>query len=172
MRIILPILAAVVLVLLVGIPALRRLLASDETLIRWRIAEAIADFDEGRVRAVEVLAPDFVDETSGVDRDAIRAAIAYATMQRRTSDGEFGYRLEVPGGDAAIAVTVAEGGGKAGGSGGGKASATLPLRLFDLRRTPPDPVWELRVEGDLQHGADGWQLTRVRHTTVAGARPR
>ncbi|HLU39830.1 MAG TPA: hypothetical protein VK081_10610, partial [Planctomycetota bacterium] len=128
---------------ILAVPALRRRLASDEAKVRWRIADAIADFNAGNTRAADVLAHGFIDETSGMSRDDLRAAIAFAAFHRRGPGGRFGYRLES---DEPIVEVD-----------GDTARANLRLRLLDARREPGALVWECAVEGELRRGDDGWQ---------------
>jgi hypothetical protein len=151
--------ATVIAVGVLSVPVLRRWMASDEARIRWRIDDALADFNDGRVRAADALAPTFTDETSGLGREDVRGAIAFVVLRRPGPGGRFGYRLE-PAAEPELQV------------GEGTATVTLRLRLHDVRTDPPRLLWELEIEGELRRDDGDWQFTRSRHVTLAGDRPR
>ena len=143
---------------------LRRALASDETRIR-RLVEGLVDGfnDERAARALRGFARDFLDETSGADRELVHTAVVHLFFTRRDPETkEFTLRLEVPEDTLIIEVLTPDEAARANGV----------LRLFQRAAEREELLWEVSFQGQLAQIDDRWRFVRSTHETVGGTRPR
>lgn len=137
-------------------------LVSDETKIRWAIADAAEGFGEARMDPVlDVLARDFVDETSGFRREDVRAALASAFFSMKDPETKgFPHRCEIPDETLTIAVTKGE---------RDSAVVSLTCRIVDTTGGERRDAWSFDVEGRMEERDDGWCFTTLTHQTTAGS---
>lgn len=143
-------------------------LASDETKIRWAIQDAAEGFGEARMDPIlDVLARDFVEETSGFRREDLRAVLASAFFSEKDPKTKgFPYRLEIA--EDALAIQVEKGEPD-------RATATFPGVVVDVRGGQRREAWSFTVEGRLEEREDGWCFVTATHETTGGSsrlRPR
>jgi hypothetical protein len=140
---------------------LRRMLASDETRIRWMIDAMLEGFNDGRAGSVvDALASDFRDTTSGADRETVRQALVYLVMTYRDANHDFRLKGEMD----VVAIDVGdEEGGKTG-------RAEVIVRFFETSKLSGEPVWEVKVEILLVKPESGWRIRRTTHDTLRGRR--
>lgn len=135
--------------------------ASDETRIRRLLrAEAAAFNSASALSALTGFARDYRDETSGLDRPALQAALLWAFQNRRDGEGRFRLRVELPADALQVEVRDKE------------ASATFRLALWERNGDDEALEWELSVQARLEHGEYGWRIVSSRHETVQGKPPR
>jgi hypothetical protein len=136
-------------------------MAGDETKIRRLFAgEAAAFNDCAGLSILESFAPEWHDETLGVSRPELRGGLLWLFQNRRDAPSRrFLYRVELPD-DHPVEVA------------GDRATATLPLQLFEGLDEQQRVVWELRVQAELERRDGDWRVVRSRHETVRGAPPR
>jgi hypothetical protein len=141
-------------VLWIGGRALVHALASDETLIRWKLEDACDGFDRTRMSPIlDFLAPSFVDERSGAHRDDVRAYVAGLFFtEKDPKTRAFPYRAEIVPDTLAIEVDPST-----------KATAHLrcTIRVTDTREGGSRVAQEARLTGELAKSGDGWQLVRT-----------
>ena len=139
-----------------------RMLRSDETRIRQAIQDAAGGFGDARMDPIlDVLARDFVDETSGFRREDLRAALASAFFSEKDPETRgFPYRLEIA--DDALAIRVEKGEPD-------RATATFPGVVVDVRGGARREAWSFTVEGHLEEREDGWQFVTSTHETTGGS---
>lgn len=148
-------------VLVLGGRALLRALASDETKIRLALEEACEGFGSARMDPVlAFVARDFVDDTTGFEREDLRAALASAFFQEKDPATKgFPYRASAP--PESVAVTVQPD--------RGEATIRFLVRVVDVRGGGERTAWEFTVDGRMRRGDDGWQLVRSTHETRTGS---
>jgi hypothetical protein len=141
--------------------ALWRALASDQTKIRWLFAgEAAAFNDAAAFSVLESFASEYRDETLGLSRQSLRGAVLWTFQNRRDPASQrFLLRVAVPD-DFALALE------------GDRATATLPLTLFEGLDTRERTIWDGRATVELERRDGTWLVVRSRHETVRGALPR
>jgi hypothetical protein len=152
--------AAALMVAYFAVRAIRTALASDETRIRWLLADEAAAFNDcGMLSVLDHFAPEWQDETTGVSRQALKGGLLYVFQNRRDAKtGRFLYRIEV--GETDIDVQ------------GERATAKFPLVLHEGIDTAERAIWELKVTADLGKHDGSWRIDRSRHETVHGTAPR
>ena|ERR1051326_3597878 len=142
--------------------ALVHALVSDETSIRWKIEAACAGFDATRMNPIlDLLAPDYREETLGFSREDVRGAVAsifFSEKDPRTK--RFPYRIELVADDLAIDVEKPD---------AKRARVALHARVVDTRDGGARNAWEFRVNGTMEKYGDGWRLTSSTHETVTGS---
>ena len=139
---------------------------SDEERIRRRLQDHVTSFNGTELDCANDLHPDFIDRTTGLKRDRLRAAMLY--VFRRDYDlrkGGFVWRLEIP--DADVDVTEID-------TDAGSARAKFRVSLFRSEGTDPESLhWAIDVDATFERTErEGWQLRESRHETLHGARPR
>ena len=136
---------------------------SPEDLIRWRIEDAAEAFNDTRVGpCYELMAPDFVEESSGFARGDVKQALVAAFFGRVDPDtGAFLLHLAFE--DLAISVT--------GETAQATFTARLSERFFEGTDEKLRDAWVFRLEGDLTNGDGGWRFVRASFETVDGAIP-
>lgn len=139
-----------------------RALASDETKIRRAIQDAAEGFGAARMDPIlDVLAREFVDETSGFRREDLRAALASAFFSEKDPETKgFPYRLEIA--EDALEIRVEEGEPD-------RATATFPGVIVDVRGGARREAWSFTVEGRLEEREDGWCFVASTHETTGGS---
>jgi hypothetical protein len=152
--------AAILIAAFFAVRAIGRALASDETKIRWLLADEAAAFNDCSMLSVlDHFAPDWQDETTGVSRQALKGGLLYVFQNRRDPKTQrFLYRVEV--GETDIDVQ------------GERATAKFPLVLHEGIDAAEKPIWELKVTADLGKHEGSWRIDRSRHETVHGSAPR
>lgn len=141
--------------------AIRRALVSDETKIRWLVADMADGF--GRTRMDPILAGiarDFQDETSGADRDTLRQALAYLFFTAKDeATKRFPYRVEAGIARLEIDRGVPETPG---------ASCDVTARFYERHGEQENLAWEIEVSARLSRGEDGWRILRTSYETRSG----
>jgi len=148
--------------LYLGYGAVRRLLASEEVKIGWLLDEMADNFNRGRPRATtDGLTFDFVDETRGVSKDAIRGYLTQLYFRARDpKTKEFTYRVELPRSERTLELLGTP----------HHAKVQLTARFHERRGGEESLVWEVEIDADLLHSDPGWQIARTRHKTLRGRR--
>jgi hypothetical protein len=136
-------------------------LAGDETKIRWLFAGEAAAFNGcAGLSVLASFAPDYHDTTADVSRQMLHGGLLWLFQNRRDPQSRrFLYRVELQD-DHPVDVA------------GDRATATLPVRLYEGLDEQERLVWELRVHAELQKRDGAWWVERSRHETVQGAMPR
>lgn len=140
-------------------------LASDETRIRWVIEDMAEGFDGTRMDPIlRGLARDYLDESSGADRDTLRQALAYLffTAKEETTK-RFPYRVEVT--ISRIATTEEPDGKKT-------ASCEMTARFLERAGEEEELAWEVEGTAQLKEEEGDWRIRRTSHATRAGSRLR
>jgi len=137
-------------------------LASDETMIRWRIEEAVESFNETRLAGcLDLVSEDWSHEGSSADRELLKRYLIRLFFDARSpSTKEFRYAAELV--EPALAIDV---------TGDREAQVTLELRLRLVDREPSTVAWHVAVRGTLVRDERGWRLRRTSHRDLAGQRP-
>ncbi len=153
------VLAALLLALLAGRAVIRGM-ASEETKIRWLVQEEVESFNATSVSGcIDVLAPEYREITTGLDRSSLRGVLLYVFQKYRDQDSrEFLYSLAAP--DELLVVTLRN---------EVETEAEAEFKVVLSERGVP--VWAIRVQAELFRGEDGWRFVSSRHETVEGARP-
>jgi len=148
--------------LAVGVRFLVQTLASDETKIRWAIADAVEGFADARANPVlALLARDFRDQTSGFTREDIRGPLAAVFFQEKDPETKgFPYRLEIA--EEAIEIEVSKGEPDS-------ADVSFPGLIVDTRAGGRREAWSFRVEGRMEERDDGWCFVTTTHETLDGS---
>lgn len=150
------------LVLLVGIPRLRRALASDEQKIAWRIEDMAEGFNATRsARVLRGFAPDFRDE-GGFTREDVHQALVYLFFNEiDPKTKQFRMRVEIP--EERLSVEVTE---------EGRARVSLAARFWIRAGDREELYWDAVISGEMRDGEDGWQFERTHGVNHAGRRER
>ena len=144
-----PILLAVPLLVLCGWAACRALV-SEETRIRWLVADMAAAFDEGSAGGCSrKLADDFSTPRPAVTKDAVHAGLARFFLMHRGGGPK--YRVEVV---EPYEVEVLD----------DQAKLALVARFF----LGTDAQWEVAIRADLVTGPGGWKLRYAEWETMSG----
>jgi hypothetical protein len=156
--------ALAVIALFFGGRAIVRAFASDETKIRWQLDSMAEGFNETRNGAVLAgLAPDFLDETHGADRQLVRAALARLFFESKDPVTKaFPYRVELP--REALEIDV--------GSPANTATVELVARFFEKHAGEEQVRWEIAVSAELVERDGEWLVQRSEVRTVSGRMPR
>lgn len=134
-----------------GARAVRTALASEETRIAWLFADEAAAFNEGAVTSVLAnFAPDWRDETTGIAFEGLHRGLLGLFQNRRDGRTQrFLHRVAV--GELAVDLH------------GERATAVVPLILYQGLDADERAVWELRVTADLaSETATGASSARAR----------
>jgi hypothetical protein len=153
-------LAAVLVVAWFAGRALWFALASDDTRIRRLFAHEAAAFnDTATFSVLESFAPGYHDETLGVSLQVLRAGLVWAFQNRRDpASRRFLLRVALAD-DFPLAID------------GDRATATLPLTLFEGLDERERAVWEVSVTADLERRDGEWRVVRSKHETTSGSPP-
>lgn len=157
--------ALALLALFFGVRALVRALASDETKIRWLVEEMTEGFNDTRMNPIlSGLAQDFVDDSTGADKDHVRAGLAQIFLQRKDpATKRFPFRAQLP--EAEFPVAVQDGEPRL-------AEADFLLECEESKGEEWHSCWKAQVHAELVLAAGGWKIRRVRIDTREGRRPR
>jgi hypothetical protein len=141
--------------------ALVRALASDETKIRWLVEDMADGFDRTRMDPIlDGLAPDFVDQTSGANRQEVREALAYLFFNAKDERTKgFPYRVDVEIAQTTLARSE---------SGPPSAECRVNARFRDIRGGKETTAWEIAVTAHLERGDGGWRIRRSSYATKSG----
>ena len=157
--------AALLVVLGLGVRMLVRGLAAEETKIRWVIEEMVAGFDDGHAgNAISGLAESWRHEGRSVERDMIRGFVFAESMQNRESEtGAFRWDAELPEETWSVELGPEE------------RSATVRTEVrfaYLVRLQDGEPVWEprwhIRLEAELERLDGDWRVVRSRHEDLQG----
>lgn len=145
--------------------ALVRALVSDETKIRWLIEDMADGFNGTRMNPVlEGLAADYLDETSGADREMVRQALVHLFFTAKDETTKrFRYRVELSTPGVKIIETVPD---------LWKAECDIEARFFERHGKDETVAWQVQIAAKLERGQDGWRFTRTSYHTESGAMPR
>jgi hypothetical protein len=148
-----------------GVRALVRALASDDTRIRWLVADMADGFDDTRMNPIlSGLAQDFVDEGSGARKDDVRAGLAQLFLQRKDpKTKKFPYRARIEQEGFTVRVHSAE--SKSG-------EADFVLVLEESAGELWHVAWKAQVHAQLGEDSGDWFLRRTRVDTLEGQRLR
>lgn len=136
-------------------------MASDPTKIGWLLADEAAAFHGASVlHLVPGFAPDYHDDTTGLDQQSLRSAVLWLWQNKHDAEGHFAFSVDLPEGAGLIEVD------------GDTATAKFPLQLFDRVAADAAPVWEIDVEARLRRHGSEWQIVGSRHKTTGGKAPR
>ncbi len=143
-----------------GVRAIVRALASDETKIRWVLEDMADGFNSTRMsRVLGGLANDFLDETSGADRELVHAGLARIFFEEKDAETKrFLYRVEIPKEDVSIRVD------------GETANVDLAATFFEVHGAAEKLVWKARIHAAFAKTKDGWKIRRSENQTVEGGR--
>ncbi len=153
----LTVLLATVIVVL-GVRAIARSLASDETKIRWRIESMVEGYNTGDVGdAIGPLAKDWRHEDFPYDREAIRGGLIRESLQDRDREtGKLRRRVEL---DAdTLSIQTAD----------DTATLEVEASFQKLEGDEWTERWRARISGDLRNGENGWFLFASRHEDLVG----
>ncbi|MHC4512769.1 MAG: hypothetical protein ACYTGW_07430 [Planctomycetota bacterium] len=142
-----------------------RMLASDETRIRWLLEDTASSFNDTHLGGcLAAFAPDYQDKTiSGMGRAELTQALRYVFLRRvDPKTRQFLFRVRIPEQDVTIKVAAS----------GNTATAQLTLHLEAQRQDTWEPVWELRVTAGLGKVNGDWRIQRSSHETLSGRIPR
>jgi hypothetical protein len=136
-------------------------LASNETLIRWKLEDACEGFNDARMSPIlDFIARDFLDQSSGAHRDDVRAGAAAAFFtEKDPKTRAFPLRAHVV--PDTLAITIDEADKK-------QAQMRCTIRIVDTSGGGERVVWEFRLNGRLFDGDDGWQLVESRREDDKG----
>ena len=142
-----------------------RMLASDETRIRWLLDDAASSFNDTHLGGcLAAFAPDYRDKTiSGRGRAELAQPLRYvfvAGVDPKTR--HFLFRVRIPEQDVTVKVAAS----------GETAAAQFTLHLEAQRQDTWEPVWELRVTAGLGKAGGDWRIQESSHETVGGQMPR
>ena len=135
-----------------GVNVLRRVLASDQTHVRWVIEDMLEGFNRAEMGPIlRGIAPDFIDGATGVRREDLRGALIQSFFEDLDpSSREYLYRAELFPEELVIEI-----------EGDGRAAVALHVRFLDRRRGEEREFWDARIAGRMQRGDDGWQWVRT-----------
>jgi hypothetical protein len=137
--------------------ALYRALASDETKIRWMVADMVRGYDEGDVGdCIGAFAESWRHEGSEITRELLRGALIQTALERDPATKRQSSRVEIQA--ESLVVTVA----------GDKARLECEARFSRLRHGEWEPTWDLHAEAELEKGEHGWRIVQSRHRDLRG----
>jgi hypothetical protein len=147
--------------------ALVRLLASDETRIRWALEEMRDGFNDTELApVVDRLHPMFREEQSGADLDMVEQALI-AVFFGEIDPTTKSFALRVDGDFDAWTVEVAEQDLESGAS----ARASGDFAISRRKGEQETLLWRARASLELSlHDEEGWQVLRASVDTLEGAR--
>lgn len=134
---------------------------SDEERIRALFATEAARFNAGAaLRVLDSFAPDYRDETLDLDRQTLRGALLWVFQNRReAASGRLVYDVGL-GEDYPIEIE------------GERATASVPVQLYEGLDERRRLAWSLRVAATLERRDGTWTVVRSTHETLAGRAPR
>jgi hypothetical protein len=154
-KILLPLFALVALYL--GSGLVIRFFASDETRIRWLVAQMEEAYNAGRPGScVGPLAKDWRHEGSSIDREQLLGGLFQAARERDKETRQLRSKVEVD--EDAVQVSVD----------GERATLATEALFWRLRAGSWEESWRLRIEAELEDGDEGWEIVRSRHQDLAG----
>jgi len=136
--------------------------ASDDTRIRWLVADMLEGFNDSRAgRVVSGLSEDFSEDTVHVSREEIKGFLLQLFLTERDPETkEFRFKAEIS--DLQISVK---------GGDPPKASARLTATLLQKSGAQWASAWVVDVEAGLGKEDGDWKFFRSRHTSREGRRP-
>ena len=139
------------------------LFASDETRIHWVLQECANGFNNTRKsHCLSALAEDYRDET-GFNREQLGILLVKIFLtEKHPETHEFRYRVELPSDE--VEIEVQEGSPKT-------ANVSFLARFSKRRKHEFKPVWDVKIEGELEKTSAGWKIKRSRHRGIKGQSP-
>lgn len=144
--------------LLVAVFALRQVLASDQTRIRWRIESMMEGFNDTRLApAMQGIGADWRDRTRRVDRARLADGLRYLFFNEKDPETRgFPYRVELERDTLEIELQPQN-----------RAQVRFVARFSFLTQGRWEPTWRLRVSTTMhKHENLGWQLQESEHETL------
>jgi len=143
-----------------------RMLASDETRIRWLLDDAASSFNNTHLAGcLEGFHLDYHDTTTTpkLDRALLSAGLRVLFLRHvHPKTKKFQLRVRVPAEDLTIQID----------DGGEQAEARFTVDMEQQRQGAWQSEWQLRVTAQM-HKVDGdWRIQRSSHETTAGKPPR
>lgn len=137
---------------------------SDETRIRRALQNSADGFnDTQRSRCISVLGEGYRDETGGFTRDQLGQMLVYLFLKEKHPDmNTFRYHVELV--EDELEIEVLEGSPKT-------ASVSVLARFSKFDKGDFKPVWDVKVEGEMEKTSDGWKVMRSRYRSVSGKAP-
>jgi len=143
--------------LYLGVGLVVRLLASDETRIRWLVEQMEEGYNTGHPGScVGPLAKDWRHEGYGVDREMLLGGLFQTARDRDPKTRELRSRVTTDLESLAIAVD------------GDRATLTARATFEGLRGGAWQEVWRLEIEAELERRDEGWRIVRSRHHDLQG----
>ncbi|MEE9127824.1 MAG: hypothetical protein V3U11_11850 [Planctomycetota bacterium] len=142
-----------------------RMLASDETRIRWLLQDAAVSFNNMNLRGcVGAFDQDYREKTTGLGLLELKNALRVSFLQRVDPKTKaFLYRIRVP--EQGISVKV--------GDNGEQAEAQFTLYLEGRQHGAFETQWQIAVTAELHKADNGdWRIHSSSHETLDGQRPR
>lgn len=144
----------------------RRMLASDETRIRWLLEDAARSFNEAYLAGcLEAFDNRYQDTSStpALDRTMLAATLRYVFQLRvDLKTKAFLLRVRIPEEELTIQV----------GRSGEQAEARFRLDLEEQLEGAWQSAWQLQVTANLQEAGGDWRIRQSSHETAAGRPPR
>ena len=135
---------------------------SDDTRIRWLVADMLEGFNDSRAgTVVSGLSENFTEDTTHVSRDEIKVFLVQLFFtERDPRTKEFRFKAEISNLETRV-------------KGGDPPSATVRLTATLLEKSGAQwaSAWVVEVEGDLRKEDGDWQFFRARYKSREGRRP-
>jgi hypothetical protein len=143
-----------------------RMLASDETKIRWLLEDATESFNGTSVSGcVAGFHMDYKDKTDRlIDRGTLSQALLYMFMHKRDGKSDrFLYRVDLPA--ESLTILIEE---------DGEAVATFDLHLELQEQDDGErrEAWRIGATAWLRETDGDWLIHRSSHRTISGRQPR
>lgn len=138
--------------------AIAHALASDETEIRWIIADMDDSFDRAKMaRCLRSVAQDWAHENSpSIDREKLRGALLHALFNERNKEKRFTLRVDVPATNLVIEID------------GDEAVVRAVVKFSRLHKQEWEPVWDFELEADFERRDGDWMIVETTHRDVFG----
>ncbi|MEM7201090.1 MAG: hypothetical protein AAF628_12525 [Planctomycetota bacterium] len=144
-----------------------RALESDSTRIRRQLDRAITALNDARTLAcTDVLALDYRDDTTQIDRETLRRGLLYLRQRDAGAPGRsWPWHASIDESELSLDVDR-----------DAQPRTARVEGVVCLTHTRPDAPrevrWEARLIVDWRNGDRGWEVVRTTHETLRGARPR
>lgn len=134
-----------------------RWFASDETRIRWIVADMEEAYNAGDPSGcVESIARSWKHEGNELDRQMLFGALLRIAQERERETRALRSRVEVD--EEAAEIVVAD----------ERATLTLDATFQRRRGEEWKPAWHVRIVAELVDGDDGWEIVASRHEDLEG----
>jgi hypothetical protein len=140
-----------------GSGVVRRWLASDETEIRWLVADMEEAYNAGDPSGcVEPIAAGWHHAGNELDRRMLFGALLQIAQERERETRELRSRVEID--EEAATITLA----------GERATLVLDAQFQRRKGAEWQPSWQVRITAELVDGDDGWEIVASSHEDLAG----